>query len=36
VGLQIVAPWHQDARCLRAAAAFEAMQPWAQHRPPPG
>lgn len=36
VGLQIVAPWHQDARCLRAAAAFEAMRPWAQHRPPPG
>jgi Asp-tRNA(Asn)/Glu-tRNA(Gln) amidotransferase A subunit family amidase len=34
VGLQIVAPRHQDARCLRAAAAFEALRPWAQHRPP--
>lgn len=33
VGLQIVAPWHQDARCLRGAAAFEAMRPWAMHRP---
>ncbi|HEY0580571.1 MAG TPA: amidase family protein, partial [Chloroflexota bacterium] len=33
VALQIVAPWRQDARCLRAAAAFEAAQPWAQHRP---
>jgi Asp-tRNA(Asn)/Glu-tRNA(Gln) amidotransferase A subunit family amidase len=29
VGLQIVAPWHQDARCLAAAAAFEADAPWA-------
>jgi aspartyl-tRNA(Asn)/glutamyl-tRNA(Gln) amidotransferase subunit A len=34
VGLQIVAPWHQDALCLRAAAAFEAVQPWAALRPP--
>ena len=34
VGLQIVAPWRQDARCLQAAAAFEAVQPWAQARPP--
>jgi Asp-tRNA(Asn)/Glu-tRNA(Gln) amidotransferase A subunit family amidase len=34
IALQIVAGWHQDAQCLRAAAAFEAMQPWAQHRPP--
>jgi len=33
VALQIVAPWHQDARCLRAAAAFESIQPWAQHQP---
>jgi len=33
VGLQIVAPWHQDAVCLRAAAAFEALQPWAARRP---
>ena len=34
VGLQIVAPWHQDSRCLRASAAFEALQPWADRRPP--
>jgi Asp-tRNA(Asn)/Glu-tRNA(Gln) amidotransferase A subunit family amidase len=34
VGLQIVAPWHQDARCLQAAAAFEAAQPWSADRPP--
>jgi aspartyl-tRNA(Asn)/glutamyl-tRNA(Gln) amidotransferase subunit A len=33
VALQIVAPWRQDGRCLRAAAAFEAAQPWAQQRP---
>jgi Asp-tRNA(Asn)/Glu-tRNA(Gln) amidotransferase A subunit family amidase len=35
VALQIVAPWHQDELCLRAAAAFEAAHPWRQHRPPP-
>jgi Asp-tRNA(Asn)/Glu-tRNA(Gln) amidotransferase A subunit family amidase len=34
VGLQIVCPWHQDTRCLQAAAAFEAVQPWAPLRPP--
>lgn len=33
VGLQIVAGWHQDALCLRASAAFEAVQPWAAARP---
>ncbi|HEY3109973.1 MAG TPA: amidase family protein, partial [Chloroflexota bacterium] len=33
IALQIVAPWRQDALCLRAAAAFEAIQPWASHRP---
>jgi Asp-tRNA(Asn)/Glu-tRNA(Gln) amidotransferase A subunit family amidase len=33
-GLQIVARWRQDARCLQAAAAFEAVQPWAAARPP--
>jgi aspartyl-tRNA(Asn)/glutamyl-tRNA(Gln) amidotransferase subunit A len=33
VALQIVAGWHQDARCLQAAAAFEALQPWAEARP---
>jgi Asp-tRNA(Asn)/Glu-tRNA(Gln) amidotransferase A subunit family amidase len=34
VALQIVAGWHQDALCLRAAAAFEAVEPWAGARPP--
>mgnify|MGYP001261930394 CR=1 FL=1 len=34
VGLQIIAPWHQDALCLRASAAFEAAQPWAHLIPP--
>lgn len=34
VGLQIVGRWHADATVLRAAACFEAIQPWAQHRPP--
>ena len=33
IGLQIVAPWHQDALCLRAAAAFEALQPWHARQP---
>jgi len=33
IALQIVAPWRQDALCLRAAAAFEAIQPWGAHRP---
>jgi Asp-tRNA(Asn)/Glu-tRNA(Gln) amidotransferase A subunit family amidase len=33
VGLQIVAPWHQDALCLQAAAAFERVQPWSDRRP---
>jgi Asp-tRNA(Asn)/Glu-tRNA(Gln) amidotransferase A subunit family amidase len=33
VGLQIVGRWHADALVLRAAAGFEAAQPWAQHRP---
>src|SRR5262249_35033041 len=32
-GLQIVAPWHDDVRCLRAAAAFEGAAPWAHRRP---
>ncbi|HLJ58523.1 MAG TPA: amidase family protein [bacterium] len=36
VGLQIVGRWHADALVLRASAAFEAIQPWAQHRPPVG
>jgi aspartyl-tRNA(Asn)/glutamyl-tRNA(Gln) amidotransferase subunit A len=34
VALQIVAGPRQDALCLKAAAAFEALAPWAQHRPP--
>jgi amidase len=33
VGLQIAAGWWQDARVLRAAAAFEAVRPWASRRP---
>jgi hypothetical protein len=28
-----VAPWHQDGLGLRAAAAFEAIQPWQARRP---
>jgi Asp-tRNA(Asn)/Glu-tRNA(Gln) amidotransferase A subunit family amidase len=34
VALQIVARLHQDALCLRAGAAFEAVQPWADQVPP--
>jgi Asp-tRNA(Asn)/Glu-tRNA(Gln) amidotransferase A subunit family amidase len=34
VGLQVVGRWHRDGDVLRAAAAFEALQPWAGHRPP--
>jgi Asp-tRNA(Asn)/Glu-tRNA(Gln) amidotransferase A subunit family amidase len=34
VALQIVAGPRQDALCLRVAAAFEALQPWADGRPP--
>jgi aspartyl-tRNA(Asn)/glutamyl-tRNA(Gln) amidotransferase subunit A len=34
IGLQIVGRWHDDATVLRAAAAFEAVAPWADHRPP--
>jgi aspartyl-tRNA(Asn)/glutamyl-tRNA(Gln) amidotransferase subunit A len=34
VALQIVTGWHQDVRCLQAAAAFEAIQPWADALPP--
>ncbi len=34
VGLQIVGRWHADTTVLRAAACFEAIQPWVQHRPP--
>jgi aspartyl-tRNA(Asn)/glutamyl-tRNA(Gln) amidotransferase subunit A len=34
VGLQIVGRHLDDGLVLRAAAAFEAVRPWAQHRPP--
>jgi Asp-tRNA(Asn)/Glu-tRNA(Gln) amidotransferase A subunit family amidase len=34
VALQIVGRWHADALVLRAAACFEALQPWADRRPP--
>ncbi len=36
VGLQVVGRWHADALVLRASAAFEAAQPWADRRPPVG
>jgi aspartyl-tRNA(Asn)/glutamyl-tRNA(Gln) amidotransferase subunit A len=36
VGLQITAPRLADALVLRAAAAFEALAPWAHQRPPLG
>jgi amidase len=34
VGLQIAGRWRDDASVLRAAAAFEAAEPWAHRRPP--
>ena len=34
VGMQIVGKRRGEAAVLRAAAAFEAAQPWADHRPP--
>jgi Asp-tRNA(Asn)/Glu-tRNA(Gln) amidotransferase A subunit family amidase len=34
VGLQVVGRWHAETTVFRAAAAFEALQPWADHRPP--
>jgi aspartyl-tRNA(Asn)/glutamyl-tRNA(Gln) amidotransferase subunit A len=34
VGLQIIGPRFADSLVLRAAAAFEAVQPWADRRPP--
>jgi Asp-tRNA(Asn)/Glu-tRNA(Gln) amidotransferase A subunit family amidase len=34
VGLQIVGRWHKETDVFRAAAAFEALQPWAGARPP--
>lgn len=34
VGLQIVGRWHREVDVFRAAAGFEALQPWAARRPP--
>lgn len=34
VGLQIIGKRHADGAVLRAAAAFEAVRPWADRRPP--
>ena len=34
VGLQIAGRWRDESTVLRAAAAFEAAQPWAHLRPP--
>jgi amidase len=34
IGLQIVGRWRDEAGVLRAAAAFEGAQPWADRRPP--
>ena len=34
VGLQVAGSWHADALVLRAAASFEALQPWAERTPP--
>jgi aspartyl-tRNA(Asn)/glutamyl-tRNA(Gln) amidotransferase subunit A len=33
IGLQIIGRWHDDASVLRAAAALEAIAPWAARRP---
>jgi aspartyl-tRNA(Asn)/glutamyl-tRNA(Gln) amidotransferase subunit A len=33
IGLQIVGRWRDDATVLRAAAAYEAVAPWARHQP---
>lgn len=33
VGLQIVGRWHADSTVLRAAACFEALQPWTKVKP---
>jgi aspartyl-tRNA(Asn)/glutamyl-tRNA(Gln) amidotransferase subunit A len=36
VGLQIVGRRHDDLGVLQASAAYEAIAPWAQHRPTMG
>lgn len=33
IGLQLVAPWLEENRLFKVAAAFEAARPWAQHWP---
>ncbi|MDB5424181.1 MAG: amidase, partial [Phenylobacterium sp.] len=35
MGLQIVAPVHEEMACLKLAAAYEAADPWWLRRPPP-
>jgi amidase len=35
MGLQIIAPAHQDRACLELAAAYEAATQWTSRRPPP-
>jgi Asp-tRNA(Asn)/Glu-tRNA(Gln) amidotransferase A subunit family amidase len=34
VGLQVIAPWHRDDRCIQASAAFEQARPWHDQVPP--
>ncbi|MCX7561251.1 amidase [Sulfitobacter sp. F26204] len=34
IGMQIVGPWHSEARLLTVAGAIEALFPWAAHWPP--
>ncbi|MEG1767171.1 MAG: amidase [Comamonas sp.] len=34
VGIQFIGPWYGEALILRAAAALEALAPWAQRSPP--
>jgi aspartyl-tRNA(Asn)/glutamyl-tRNA(Gln) amidotransferase subunit A len=34
IALQLVAPHHREALCIKAAAAYEAATPWHQHRAP--
>ena len=34
IGMQIVGPWHSEARLLSVAAAIEALMPWANRWPP--
>ena len=34
IGMQIVGPWHSEARLLGVAAAIERLMPWAGTWPP--